>query len=1256
MKGRQIDTGDPPTRMPKQSREGYRPLETVDVDDSAPSLIEVETSDGLAINSAHHSSQVSCHPPAERAGWLSQLFFCWLSPIFTLGASTTLQPDDLDVWPLRAVDNPADHAAAMERAWRASAAAAAPGTGVSFAAACWSAFGRRYMAVGLWKLPYWVALFAQPLILRALLAAISAHGVNEVEITRLGMLVVGLGLSTLGISLANMHLFVWSQTMGMNVRAGVASLIYTQALRLRPAALADAAGPSEILTLLSADTERIVNALSFWHFLYTAPIEIGGALFLAWQQLGSAALAGLGVMLLLSPLQTFLGNRIGRLRKSAVRHTDERVRTVAECLHGIATVKMLCAEELFLQRVNGSRAREIQTLRRAAVAKMCNAAAAFTTQMLVALATFSLHVYLQPDEPPRPEQLFSGLACFNVINNTLSMVPRATEALAEAMVARSRIGAFVNLAERSGQLGRTAHGMTPSQQVDQEVGSVAIALRGVSFSWKPLQLPLSSSQARDDRGSRSASSDFCLWDINVDVRLGQLTAVVGSVGAGKSSFLAALLGELESVHSPGNADLSKVEWLGLAPDVPVAFVAQTPFLLQASVKENILLQHAYVAERYSAVVSACGMSSDIENMAAGDATEVSEGGSSLSGGQQMRLSLARAVYSALSTRVPGLVLLDDPLSALDNHLGRHVFEHCICGLLKRHTVVMATHAVHFLHAIDNVILIDSGKIQCVGTPEEVLRNSEHPLAAAFRAAGTPEPEPEPQPEPQPKSEAEMDSGTQTAHSEMAQNGGRPVVVKNNTRANGRLTAREDRTVGAVVWETYAAYMRAAGGSWSALLVVALYVIGQLVFLSGDLWLAGWADHNSMELQVQAGVCDLAVCRCGPFDLSSFRGRTFRAPIDREGFGIMFRICEDIPSTELPFTCKAEQAPAPHPAAVRYLYALDECTLLGSFGPCPAGIDCGISYEALPGVGLALTYRYDDRLQSEQYSQASNLQKRRLHSTEVSVLDSETSRQDTRASTRRLDEVLTRPDSCASSLRVELRPGRKTSMESIRLISETQVKVSRAVDANLAPMLGDITGPCHDWAINWEGLNAFGARTPDFSSNSVASDSFTGALASELVVSVGLDVASNSAWMRGYALLTALALVLAVVRSTSFVWLALEAARGLHDAMAATIFHAPMRFFDENPRGRLLNRFASDLDKVDSQLPTIAGDTLRLACSVGGAIAICLALLPPLVVALVPCWFTFRRIQRYYLKSSRELARLEATARSPVYSLFTVRPC
>ena len=478
------------------------------------------------------------------------------------------------------------------------------------------------------------------------------------------------------------------------------------------------------------------------------------------------------------------------------------------------------------------------------------------------------------------------------------MVPRATEALAEAMVASNRIHAFLNLAEQSREAGHRAEqqqkvaspaktedgSVDGSEQGEAEDDVVAVALRNASFSWAA--------------AVGSAEQQLCLRGIDAELPRGKLTAIVGPVGAGKSSLLAALLGELELVQvrsktsqlhrrfsaAKGGLSDGAVEWRGLAPQRAVAYVAQTPFLLQATVRENILLQYAYVRDRYVAVVAACGMQRDIDGMAAGDSTEVSEGGASLSGGQQMRLSLARAVYAALTDaesgdQTPGLVLLDDPLSALDNHLGRHVFEQCICGLLRHHTVVMATHALHVLSSVDHVLLLDNGRLVgtytsnphhnvtttdiserlCflgAGTPGEVFDESPHPLAAAYRAAGAPEPEPEP--------EADVEDATadRTPHED------RQVAVKKSD-GRGQLTAKEDRTSGAVVWETYASYVRAAGGGWSAAGVVALYVLGQCVFLGGDLWLAGWADRNALAWRSDASpsVCDLEACTCGPYDLS-----------------------------------------------------------------------------------------------------------------------------------------------------------------------------------------------------------------------------------------------------------------------------------------------------------------------------------------------------------------------------------------------------
>lgn len=160
------------------------------------------------------------------------------------------------------------------------------------------------------------------------------------------------------------------------------------------------------------------------------------------------------------------------------------------------------------------------------------------------------------------------------------------------------------------------------------------------------------------------------------------------------------------------------------------------------------------------------------------------------------------------------------MSALDNHLGRHVFEQCICGLLKGHTIVMATHAVHFLHAVDMVILLDNGTVQCVGAPE-VLRQSKHPLATAFRAAGTPEPELEPNAEQPELVTTKTATGVvgATEDGKDLKHSSKSVAVKNDTRATGRTITTEDRTVGAVVWETYATYVRASGGRFNAMLVI-----------------------------------------------------------------------------------------------------------------------------------------------------------------------------------------------------------------------------------------------------------------------------------------------------------------------------------------------------------------------------------------------------------------------------------------------------
>ena len=546
--------------------------------------------------------------------------------------------------------------------------------------------------------------------------------------------------------------------------------------------------------------------------------------------------------------------------------------------------------------------------------------------------------------------------------------------------------------------------------------------------------------------------------------------------------------------------------------------------------------------------------------------------------------------------------------------------------------------MHVLHAAAHVLLLDGGRLLLAGPPA-ALHSSSHPLAASFRAAGTPEPEAEPEAEAEPKREPEAVSKTSSK----------------KDGKGGKLTVKEDRTAGAVTLATYQTYVRAAGGGCArTLLVATLFVLGQLAFLSGDLWLAGWADRNARlqtgapgpgnDTDIAGLPCEISAerCACGPVDLSGMRGRIFRTPMEADGFVVQFSVCDEIAIGVRPYTCQASDfvgaegdlaeaeavAAVPHPAALVYRYATDECAMIGSLGPCDdeAGVSCGVRYQLLPDGAVAVTFRYATGFAAPAWW-------------------------------RRLEEEEVRPDSCAGSFRIVLSPGTE-SMPGVarRLPSRENAEDWTAAGWTAsAPRSRDrkpaAEWACRDWTLDWAVLGVYGptqSRAPSMT-----------ALATDLATALGLgtdDALGAGDWMRGYGAITVLALVLAVSRSVSFVWMALAAARGLHNRMAATILHAPMRFFEENPQGRLLNRFAADLDKVDSLLPTVAGDTLRLFCTVMGAVGVCLALLPPLVLVLFPCWYLFRRIQRYYLKSSRELARLEAMARSPLYSLFTASLC
>lgn len=199
--------------------------------------------------------------------------------------------------------------------------------------------------------------------------------------------------------------------------------------------------------------------------------------------------------------------------------------------------------------------------------------------------------------------------------------------------------------------------------------------------------------------------EVTLKNINMEVKKNTLCAIVGTVGSGKSSVIQAFLGEMEKLSG-------RVNTVG-----SVAYVPQQAWIQNATFRDNILFGKPYDRKLYNRVIDACALRADIDILSAGDQTEIGEKGINLSGGQKQRISLARAVYNNAD-----LYLLDDPLSAVDSHVGKHIFEEVIGpkGMLAEKTRVLVTHGITFLPQTDNIYVMKLGEVSENGTYQELL--------------------------------------------------------------------------------------------------------------------------------------------------------------------------------------------------------------------------------------------------------------------------------------------------------------------------------------------------------------------------------------------------------------------------------------------------------------------------------------------------------------------------------------------------------
>uniref|UniRef100_A0A8C6RER0 ATP-binding cassette, sub-family member 2 n=1 Tax=Nannospalax galili TaxID=1026970 RepID=A0A8C6RER0_NANGA len=521
------------------------------------------------------------------------------------------------------------------------------------------------------KLVHDILLFLNPQLLKVLIAFVSNSDTYEWAGYIFAIIMFAVSLIQ---SFCLQYYFQLCFILGMTVRTTVMASVYKKALTLSNLARRQYT-IGETVNLMSVDAQKLMNVTNFMHLVWSSVIQIVLSIYFLWRELGPSVLAGVGMMVLLVPVNGVLATKNKNIQFKNMKYKDRRLKIMNEILNGIKILKYFAWEPSFKDQVQNLRKKELKNL---LVYGQLQTVITFILQLtpvLVSVITFSVYVLVDSNNILDAEKAFTSITLFNILRFPLGMLPMVISAMLQASVSIDRLEKYLG-------------GDDLDTSAIRHVCSFdkAVQFSEASFTW-------------------DQDLEATIQDVNLDIMPGQLVAVVGTVGSGKSSLISAMLGEMENVR--GHITIKGT----------TAYVPQQSWIQNGTIKDNILFGSELNEEKYQQVLEACALLPDLEMLPGGDLAEIGEKGINLSGGQKQRVSLARAVYQNSD-----IYILDDPLSAVDAHVGKHIFNKVVGpnGLLKGKTRILVTHGIHFLPQVDEIVVLENGSILEKGSYHDLM--------------------------------------------------------------------------------------------------------------------------------------------------------------------------------------------------------------------------------------------------------------------------------------------------------------------------------------------------------------------------------------------------------------------------------------------------------------------------------------------------------------------------------------------------------
>uniref|UniRef100_G3WLH3 ATP-binding cassette sub-family C member 5 n=1 Tax=Sarcophilus harrisii TaxID=9305 RepID=G3WLH3_SARHA len=812
---------------------------------------------GLSVLKPFRTTSKHQHP-VDNAGLFSYMTFSWLSPL----AVVAYKKGELlmeHVWSLSQHESSDVNCRRLERLWQEEVNEAGP-EAASLRRVVWIFCRTRLVLSIVCLMITQLAGFSGPAFMVKHLLEYTQGTESNLPYSLL--LVLGLFLTEVIRSWSLTLTWALNYRTGVRLRGAILTMAFKKILKLKNM---KEKSLGELINLCSSDGLRMFEAAAVGSLLAGGPIVAILGMVYNVIVLGPTAILGSLVFLLFYPAMMFVSRLTAYFRRKAVAATDHRVQKMNEVLNYIKFIKMYAWVKAFSQNVQKIREEERRILERAGYFQSISVGVAPIVVVIASVVTFSVHMICGYDLTAA--QAFTVVTVFNSMTFALKVTPFSVKSLSEASVSIERFKSLFLMEEVHMVKNKPA-----SPHVTIEVRNATLAWdsshssiqnspklspkvkkgkRSAKGRREKAKLPHGDQQQAvlaeqkghllvdsDDRPSPEEEGrpirlaglrlQRTLYNIDLEIEEGKLVGICGSVGSGKTSLISAILGQMTLLEG------------SIAVNGTFAYVAQQAWILNATLRDNILFGKEFDEERYNAVLNGCCLRPDLAILPNSDLTEIGERGANLSGGQRQRISLARALYSDRS-----IYILDDPLSALDAHVGNHIFNSAIRKYLKSKTVLFVTHQLQYLVDCDQVIFMKEGCITERGSHEQLMDlNGDY--AAIFNNLLLGE---TPHIEITSKKET---SGSQKKPQEKGPKVGslkKDKVVKTD---EGRLMQQEEKGQGSLPWSVYGTYIQAAGGPLAFLLILSLFILNVGSTAFSTWWLSYWIKQGSGNTTVTRG--------------------------------------------------------------------------------------------------------------------------------------------------------------------------------------------------------------------------------------------------------------------------------------------------------------------------------------------------------------------------------------------------------------------